>query len=145
MAGLVRNKQANRHCVRSRYSARSCQVKVKADQTINHPPLGKQVAGVHHLRFVQHTFSKDQHGLRERDINHKDRQNYDAVLHITSQCVMMLLSQIPDTKGTSAFLKVQKNLVYRTLVYWNPRLSELAIAAIFYDVTVCDSSLLMFR
>ena len=54
-------------------------------------PLGKYVAGVHHLQLVQRTFGKDQHGLREKDINHKDRQNYDAVLHITSQCVMMLL------------------------------------------------------
>ena len=29
-------------------------------------PLGKYVAGVHHLQIVQQTFSKDQHGLRER-------------------------------------------------------------------------------
>ena len=55
---------------------------------------------------MQDTFGKDQHGLREKDTEHEDRQNYDAVLHITSQCVMMLLVQIPDAKGTSAFLKV---------------------------------------
>ena len=56
--------------------------------------------------MLHHTLCKAKHGLRERDINHKDRQNYDTVLHITGQCVMMLLSQIPDAKGTSAFLKV---------------------------------------
>ena len=31
-------------------------------------PMGKYVAGVHHLRLVH---SKDEHALRERDINHK--------------------------------------------------------------------------
>ena len=69
-------------------------------------PLGKYLAGVHHLRLVQCTFGKDQHGLRESDLNHKDKQNYDAVLHITSRSVMTLLSQIPDANGTSSFLEV---------------------------------------
>ena len=44
--------------------------------------------------------------MRERDINHKDKQNYDAVLHITSTSVLTLLSRIPDAKGTLAFLNV---------------------------------------
>ena len=69
-------------------------------------PLGRYLAGVHHLRLLQRTFNKDQHGLRERDINHKDKQNFDAVLHITSKSVITLLSQIPDAMGTSAFLEV---------------------------------------
>ena len=53
-----------------------------------------------------HLACKDQHGLREKDIDHRDSQNYDAVLHITSQCVIMLLLQIPEAKDTSAFLNV---------------------------------------
>ena len=69
-------------------------------------PLGRYLAGVHHLRLLQRTFNKDQHGLRERDINHQDKQNFDAVLHITSKSVITLLSQIPDAMGTSAFLEV---------------------------------------
>ena len=69
-------------------------------------PLGKYLAGIHHLRLVQDTFGKDQHGLRERDVNHKDKQNYDAVLHITSTSVLTLLSRFPDAKGTVAFLNV---------------------------------------
>ena len=43
-------------------------------------PFGSHLAGVHHLRIIQRTFSKDQHGLREKDINFKDKQNYKAVL-----------------------------------------------------------------
>lgn len=74
-------------------------------------PLGRYLAGVHHLRLVQTTFGKDQHGLRERDINHKDKQNYDAVLHMTSESVMKLLTKIPDAKGTHAYLDVVRSVI----------------------------------
>ena len=43
-------------------------------------PFGSYVTDVHHLRIIQRTFSKDQPGLREKDINYKDKQNYEAVL-----------------------------------------------------------------
>ena len=66
--------------------------------------MGEFLAGIHHLHLVQCTFGKDQHGLQERDINHKDKQNYDAVLYITSKSVMT--SQIPDAKSISVFLDV---------------------------------------
>ena len=74
-------------------------------------PLGKYLAVVHHLRLIQQTFGKDQHGLRERDINHKDKQNYDAVLHMTSKSVMTLLTKIPDAKGTHAYLDVVRSVI----------------------------------
>ena len=74
-------------------------------------PLGIYLAGVHHLRLVQTTFGKDQHGLRERDINHKDKQNYDAVIHMTNECVMNLLIKIPDAKGTHAYLDVVRSVI----------------------------------
>ena len=47
-------------------------------------PMGQYLAGAHDLRLVQTLFGKDIHGIRERDVNHKDKQNFDAVLHITS-------------------------------------------------------------
>lgn len=67
-------------------------------------PLGKYVAGVHHLRLVHNNFNKDEHGLRERDINHKDKQNYEAVLRMTSKSMFHLLKSVPDAKGTSTYL-----------------------------------------
>ena len=45
-------------------------------------PMGDYITGSHHIRIVQFTYGKDQHGLRERDTDYKDKQNYDAVLHI---------------------------------------------------------------
>ena len=34
-------------------------------------PLGNYLAGIHHLRMVFQNFSKDQHGMRITDIDHK--------------------------------------------------------------------------
>ena len=67
-------------------------------------PMGKYLDGMHDLRLVQHTFGKDLHGMRERDVNHKDKHNFDAVLHITSDSVITLLARIADAKGTTAYL-----------------------------------------
>ena len=36
-------------------------------------------------------YKRDQHGLREKDINFKDRQNYDAVMWMTSDSTISLL------------------------------------------------------
>jgi len=72
-------------------------------------PLGDFAAGVHDLRTVQQMFTKDQHGLRERDINFKDKQNYDAVLRMTSDSTINLLKQIPTAKGTVVYLEMLKS------------------------------------
>ena len=45
--------------------------------------MGRYVAGAHHIRLIQTTFGKEVHGLRERDVDHKDKQNFDAVLNIS--------------------------------------------------------------
>lgn len=74
-------------------------------------PLGNYVAGLHHVRIVQQNFTKDQHGLRERDLNHKDKQNYEAVLRMTSDSVLDLLKKFPDAKGTEAYLRVMRCVV----------------------------------
>ncbi len=74
-------------------------------------PLGRFTGGVHHLLQIQSTFGKDKPGLRNKDISYKDKQNFDAVLHITSECMMNLLSQIPDAQGTRAYLKLMRCIV----------------------------------
>ncbi len=33
-------------------------------------PLGKYIAGAHHLNLLYETFNKDQHGLRLKDLDH---------------------------------------------------------------------------
>ena len=71
--------------------------------------MGDYVAGSYHLRTVQFTYGKDKHGLRERDLDYKDKQNYDAVLHIIR--VSGLLSNIPDAAGTKCYVEVMQCVV----------------------------------
>jgi len=73
-------------------------------------PFGNYLAGVHHLKIIQCTFSKDQHGLREKDINYKDKQNYEAVLRMTSGSVSTLLSKLSDAKDTAVYLDIMKSV-----------------------------------
>ena len=73
-------------------------------------PFGKYAASSQHLRVVYNTFPKDQHDLRERDINHKDKQNYEAVTRMTSDFAMEILMSIPDAKGTFVYLKLMKSI-----------------------------------
>ena len=94
--------------------------------------LGKYVAGAHHLQLVRSTYSKDQHGLRKRDIDCRDKQNFDSVLRITSSSVMAQISQIPDAKGTHVYLKALKAVLDS---YLNKELSSLdRISNIWYAV-----------
>lgn len=47
--------------------------------------LGHYITGIHHLKIIQMSFGKDQHGLCEKDININDKQNYEAVLSMTTE------------------------------------------------------------
>ena len=73
-------------------------------------PLGNNTAGGHHLNIIANVF-KDQHGFHLIDLDHKDRQNYDAVVHITSPAVLNLPSTIPDALGTKYYLLTLKAIV----------------------------------
>jgi len=63
------------------------------------------------LHTVVDIYSKDQHGIRQRDLDHKDRQNFEAVTHLASSSVLALLEQIPDAKGTHQYLCILKNFI----------------------------------
>lgn len=74
-------------------------------------PIGKYLAGIHHLQLATANFSKDKHGVRMRDINHKDKQNFEAVMRITNPSVLKILQQMPDAKGTIEFLRILRCIV----------------------------------
>lgn len=68
-------------------------------------PMGPNfVACGNHIQMIRMVFEKDQHNLRERDVNHKDKQNFDAVLHIISSA--HLLKRIPEAYGTYCYVAV---------------------------------------
>ena len=51
-------------------------------------PMGHYLAGGHHFNILASTFTKDKHGLRQKDLDHKDKKNLDAITHITSASVL---------------------------------------------------------
>lgn len=104
-----------RHHTNLAYVQDPVHVAVKLKTRITKPsiilPMGNYLAGIHHLKMVLQNFSKDQHGMRITDIDHKDKQNFEAVLRITSKSVLKLLQQIPDAKGTLQYLSILRSIV----------------------------------
>ena len=49
--------------------------------------------------------------MRGCNLDHKDKQNYDAVVHIISKSVEDLLAKVPDSDGTIAYLSVIRCVV----------------------------------
>ena len=56
------------------------------------------------MRVLQLSFGKDEHGLRDSDIDHKDKQNFNAVLNIIR--ASPLFQQIPDAKATKQYVDI---------------------------------------
>ena len=62
-----------------------------------------------HVELVCNTMPKDQHGLNNRCINHKDKQNYESINSLVSQSVMACLEKLDsekkmNTQGTIIYL-----------------------------------------
>ena len=73
-------------------------------------PVGPNFfASGNHLQMVRMAYGKDQHNLRECDINHKDKQNFDSVLHIMAS--VHLLSTIPEAKSTFVYVNIMASTV----------------------------------
>jgi len=67
-------------------------------------PMGPYLATSSHLRMLQLSLGKDVHSLREKDLNHKDKQNFNAVERIVK--VAHLLAQFPEALATQHYIKV---------------------------------------
>ena len=61
-------------------------------------------AGAYHLQQLCVKVGKEEHFLRAKDLNHKDKQNYDTVQHIINACP--LLQQLPGTFGTKCYIEI---------------------------------------
>ena len=59
-------------------------------------PLGSYSAESSHLCILQASFQKEQHNLRYRDLNHEDRQNFEAIVRIIDEKVLALLSEFAN-------------------------------------------------
>ena len=93
-------------------------------------PLGSFVASGAHLHILVGLHGKETHGLRRRDIDHRDKQNFDAVEHIIS--ASYLLESMPDAIGTKCYIDLMKASIYS---YLNKSLSpEKRLEEMWYAV-----------
>jgi len=51
-------------------------------------------------------FENDQHGLQDKDVDHQDKQNFDAILRIIKAA--SLLDSIPDAVGTKCYDEIMR-------------------------------------
>ena len=72
-------------------------------------PMGDVTATGRHVQALMTTFQKSKHGLRAKDVDHKDRQNFQAVMNITS--ASHLLSEIPGANGTKCYVELIKCMI----------------------------------
>ena len=70
-------------------------------------PLGIFLATSSHFQMLVKLYGKDQHGLRARDLDHRDKQNFDVVGHIIN--ASQLLNEIPDAVGTTCYVNVMRS------------------------------------
>ena len=96
---VLHSTKQNRIC--SRFCTPCSKVVLKANIAL---PMGNYGATGGHLLALTAKFQKDQHGLRLRDINHKDKQNFQAVVNITS--AGHLLSKIPEADATKCYVEL---------------------------------------
>ena len=72
-------------------------------------PMGNFFASGNHLHTLRLSLQKDKHGLRLKDINHKDKQNFQAVINITN--AGHLLSHVPQANGTKQYIEIIKCVI----------------------------------
>ena len=72
-------------------------------------PMGNFFASSNHLHALRSTFQKDKHGLRLKDVNHKDKQNFQAVVNITNAGDLLL--HIPQSSGTKCYISLIKCVI----------------------------------
>ena len=46
-------------------------------------PMGDYIATSAHLHILRHIYGKEKHGMRRRDLDSRDKQNFAAVEHLT--------------------------------------------------------------
>ena len=67
-------------------------------------PMGDYIATSAHLHILRHIYGKEKHGMRRRDLDSRDKQNFAAIEHLMSAST--LLENIPDALGTKVYLEI---------------------------------------
>lgn len=74
-------------------------------------PLGRFVASASHLKILISEESKDKHGLTPTDIKPEDKMNFKSAQKMCSFSVINLLSAVPASEGTIAYLQIMRSVL----------------------------------
>ena len=70
-------------------------------------PIGNYIVSASHIRELLGRFTKDKHLLIKRNLDGKDKMNFDSVLKISAKKVIDLLKkEVVGSKGTQEYLKL---------------------------------------
>ena len=95
-------------------------------------PLGCYIATMSHLSILVKLCGKDEHSLRIKDLDHKDKQNFNAVERIIK--ASHLLNKMPDAVGTKSYIGIIEAVLYSYLdksMTPEKRLEEIWFATFF--------------
>uniref|UniRef100_A0A1X7TPL7 Uncharacterized protein n=1 Tax=Amphimedon queenslandica TaxID=400682 RepID=A0A1X7TPL7_AMPQE len=67
-------------------------------------PMGDYIATSAHLHILTNIYGKEKHGMRRRDLDSRDKQNFAAIEHLMRAST--LLENIPDAVGTKVYLEI---------------------------------------
>lgn len=96
-------------------------------------PLGRYIVTSSHFNMLVKTLSKAKHGLKAKDLDHHDKQNFDAVQNIIR--ASQLLQDMPDALGTQHYVAVMRCAIYSYLDKGLPpqqRLTDMWYAVFFF-------------
>ena len=68
--------------------------------------LGEQLVNTEPLLYIITNYSKLDHSLVVSDLNPKDRQNYNSAAKISSDNILSLLENVPNSLGLKIYLQV---------------------------------------
>jgi len=76
-------------------------------------PMGDYVASSSHLKLLHANFGKDQHGLRLKDIDLKDKQNCDVIMNTIMNTIRAApyLKNIPEAIGTKKLIEIIQYII----------------------------------
>uniref|UniRef100_A0A1X7U626 Uncharacterized protein n=1 Tax=Amphimedon queenslandica TaxID=400682 RepID=A0A1X7U626_AMPQE len=64
--------------------------------------MGQFIASNAHIHILVQLYGKERHGIREKDLDHRDKQNYESVENLMR--ASHLLTKIPDALATKCYI-----------------------------------------
>ncbi|CAF4015745.1 unnamed protein product [Rotaria magnacalcarata] len=110
-----------------------------------HLLLGEQLINMEPLLYTINNYSKLDHSLVVSDLNPKDRQNYNSAAKISSDNILTLLENIPNSLGINIYLQQGFIINYKKEVENSRRLPNTALNIWLQNSQSCEGTFISAR